>query len=254
MKRSGMIGVLVASGLAAFVAVHAFGQGDAVAAAVGGAETPFGIPFKRMMDMGIMVIYGVQGALSFMAMALIIYFFAVLRRGQVVPENLRRELLEKVRAGGYDEARRLCTFRTSPLSAIVLTGLEHIGTAPDADPMLLRDAVEAEGARQTESIQGQIQYLMDIAVVSPMLGLLGTVLGMMIAFNSVSSQIAVVRPAELAGGVNDAMLTTAIGLIVAIPAMMFYAFFRRRTGKLVAMLEAAAADIFTAMLARRRVK
>ena len=91
---------------------------------------------------------------------------------------------------------------------------------------------------------------MDIAVVTPMIGLLGTVFGMMIAFNAVSDQIAVVRPTALVAGVNKAMLTTAFGLIVGIPAMMFYAYFRRSSSKLVSQLESAVADIFMALLSR----
>ena len=92
---------------------------------------------------------------------------------------------------------------------------------------------------------------MDIAVVAPMIGLLGTVFGMMIAFNAVSDQIAVVRPTALIAGVNKAMLTTAFGLLVGIPAMMFYAYFRNRTAKLVSLLETASTELFTALLSRR---
>ena len=122
---------------------------------------------------------------------------------------------------------------------------------PDIDPMLLRDVVEGEGARQSESIQGQTQYLMDISVVAPMIGLLGTVFGMMIAFNAVSDQIAVVRPTALIAGVNKAMITTAFGLVVGIPAMMAYAYFRNRSAKLVSLLETASAELFTTLLSRR---
>jgi len=259
MKCVWITSLIVALGLTVAITRPAVAQaagtaGTPLPASVDASEEETVIPFERTIDIGVKAVYGVLGAASVLTLALILYFFVVLRRGQVIPETLRRELLDKVRSGNYDEARRLCNFKASPLSAVVLAGLDHVSHVPEADPMLLRDAVEAEGARQTESIQGQIQYLMDVAVISPMLGLLGTVFGMMIAFNSVSSQVAIVRPAELAGGVNKAMLTTAMGLIVGIPAMMFYAFFRRRSSKLVAMLEAASSDIFTALLARRRVK
>jgi biopolymer transport protein ExbB len=159
--------------------------------------------------------------------------------------------MEKLRAGELEDARRMCGFRRGPLSAILLSALDHMGSMPDMDPMLLRDVVESEGSRQSESIQGQTQYLMDIAAVAPMIGLLGTVFGMMIAFNAVSDQIAVVRPTALIAGVNKAMFTTAFGLLVGIPAMMFYAFFRNRTAKLVSMLETASAELFTALLSRR---
>lgn len=212
------------------------------------------ISFPDAMDIAVKAVYGVLGALSVGTLTLILYFFVVLRKRQVVPEPLRSELMEKIRAGDLDDARRLCGFRRGPLTAVMLTALDHIKSIPDADPMLLRDVVEAEGARQSESIQGQTQYLMDIAVVAPMIGLLGTVFGMMIAFNAVSDQIAVVRPTALVAGVNKAMLTTAFGLVVGIPAMMFYAYFRRCSSKLVSLLESASADLFMALLSRRAAK
>jgi len=133
----------------------------------------------------------------------------------------------------------------------MLSALDHLRSIPDADAMLLRDVVEAEGARQSESIEGQPQFLMDIAVVAPMIGLLGTVFGMMIAFNAVSEQIAVVRPTALVAGVNKAMLTTAFGLVVGIPSMMFYAYFRRRASQLVSVLETASGELLMTLLSRR---
>ena len=213
-----------------------------------------GIPFETAMDVAVKSVYGVLGVMSVATMALILYFFVVLRKGQVVPEPLRSELIEKIRAGDLADAARLSGFRRGPLTAILQTALNHMESVPDGDPMLLRDVVEAEGARQSEQIQGQTQYLMDIAVVAPMIGLLGTVFGMMIAFNAVSDQIAVVRPTALVAGVNKAMLTTAFGLVVGIPAMMFYAYFRRLSSKLVALLEGASAVLFTALLSRRSMK
>jgi biopolymer transport protein ExbB len=228
-----------------------FAQGES-AAVVTAEDT--GIPFDVAMNMAVKGVYCVLGALSIGTLALIFYFLVVLRKRQIVPELLRRELMEKIRAGELADARRMCEFRKGPLTAVMITALDHMKSIPDADPMLLRDVVEAEGARQADSIQGQTQYLMDIAVVCPMIGLLGTVFGMMIAFNAVSDQIAVVRPTALVAGVNKAMLTTAFGLVVGIPAMMFYAYFRRLSSKLVVALESACADLFTALLSRRAVK
>jgi biopolymer transport protein ExbB len=111
--------------------------------------------------------------------------------------------------------------------------------------------VEAEGARQAESIEGQPQLLMDIAVVAPMIGLLGTVFGMMLAFNGVSDTIAIAQPAALAKGIKAAMVTTAFGLVVGIPAMMFYAYFRRRSARLVSVLEVASGELMMTLLSRR---
>jgi biopolymer transport protein ExbB len=233
--------------LGSMCAIPVYAQEVGNKAALAGAD---GMTFPAAMDLAVKGVYGVLGALSVVTLALILYFFVVLRKRQVVPEPFRRELMAKIETGALDDAKRLCGFQRGPLAAVVKTALEHMSAIPDADPMLLRDVVEAEGARQSESIQGQTQYLMDIAVVTPMIGLLGTVFGMMIAFNAVSDQIAVVRPTALVAGVNKAMLTTAFGLIVGIPAMMFYAYFRRTSSKLVSQLESAVAEIFMALLSR----
>jgi len=226
------------------------GTTNAIVALAEGA----GIPLEDAVGIGIASVYGVLGFLSIVALALVLYLIAVLRRSQIAPASLRSELKEKILTGNLDEARRLCRFHASPLSSVVLAALDHLHDVPTEDSILLRDIVEAEGARQSESIQGQTQYLMDVAVVSPMLGLLGTVFGMMLAFNAVAGQIAVVRPTELVAGVNKAMITTAFGLIVGIPSMMFFAYFRRRASKMVAILELASADLFTALLSGRTSK
>jgi biopolymer transport protein ExbB len=233
--------------LGSMCAIPVYAQEVGNKAALAGAD---GITFPAAMELAVKSVYGVLAALSVLTLALVLYFFVVLRKRQVVPERFRSELMAKIQTGALDDAKRLCGFQRGPLAEVVETALEHMSAIPDADPMLLRDVVEAEGARQSESIQGQTQYLMDIAVVTPMIGLLGTVFGMMIAFNAVSDQIAVVRPTALVAGVNKAMLTTAFGLIVGIPAMMFYAYFRRTSSKLVSQLESAVAQIFMALLSR----
>lgn len=214
-------------------------------------ETGNGIPFETAMDVAIKTVYVVLAALSVLTLALILYFFVILRRRAVVPEPFRTELIEKLRSGSLEDARRLCNFRGGALSAVILAALEHVKNVPDADAMLLRDVVEAEGARQSESLEGQTQFLMDVAVVAPMVGLLGTVFGMMLAFNAVSGQIAVVRPTALVAGVNKAMLTTAFGLVVGIPAMAFYAYFRRSAARLVSLLEVNASEMLMLLLSRR---
>lgn len=214
-------------------------------------ETGDGIPFEAAMDVAIKSVYVVLAGLSVLTLALILYFFVVLRRRQVVPEPFRTELIEKLKSGSLEDARRLCNFHGGALSAVILAALEHVKNIPDADAMLLRDVVEAEGARQSESLEGQTQFLMDVAVVAPMVGLLGTVFGMMLAFNAVSGQIAVVRPTALVAGVNKAMLTTAFGLVVGIPAMGFYAYFRQRAARLVSLLEVNASEMLMLLLSRR---
>ena len=115
-----------------------------------------------------------------------------------------------------------------------------------------KNIVESEGARQADSMLSQAQLLLDLSAIAPMLGLLGTTLGMLKAFGAVAQDVMVAaKPVILAQGVSQAIITTIFGLIVAIPCMAAYAYFRRRASKLVGQLELASAEIVTAVAARR---
>lgn len=220
-------------------------EDSAVAEMVG--ET---MQWREIIEYGGVVMY-VLGAVSVLTLAFVFYFAVVLRNAQVAPRPLFRELIEKVGGGMFDDARRACEYRPSPLSHVTMAALEHVRSVPNVDPVMLKDIVEGEGSRQAESIQGQTQYLLDIAVVAPMIGLLGTVFGMLRAFSAVALDIAQAKPIVLAAGVSQALITTAFGLIVGIPAMVFYAFFRRRAAKVVSHLESASLEILTVLLSKR---
>jgi biopolymer transport protein ExbB len=137
------------------------------------------------------------------------------------------------------------------MAAIASAGLTFLDNT--SDPTLLKEIIEGEGGRQAAQMQSQTQYLLDIAVIAPMLGLLGTVLGMMQAFNAVALDIARARPMVLADGVSKALVTTAAGLFIGIPAMAFYAFFRGRVSRLVALLESHSADLVV-LLSNRKAR
>ena len=132
----------------------------------------------------------VLAALSVLGVGFVIYFLMVLRLEQVAPRALRREILNKINAGQLAEARVACEYRSCALSSITLAALDYVEHETDADPVFLKDVVEGEGSRQAVAIQDSTQYLMDIAVVAPMVGLFGTVLGFMGAFNAVSGHAA----------------------------------------------------------------
>jgi len=223
----------------------------AVTAAVESGAGQQHMTIRQIMHTGGGVMYVLAG-FSFATVALVIYFFATLRVSQVVPRFLHRELVEKIRAGSLDDVRRACEYRPCPLSSIVLAAVDYVRNTPDVDKELLKDVMEGEGARQADSLQGQAQYLLDIAVLSPMLGLLGTVYGMLQAFDAVALEGAVgARPIQLAAGVSRALVATAFGLIVGIPAMGFYGVFRRKSAKVVSYLEVASVDVLTAFCGRR---
>lgn len=232
------------------IAWEAVGAAEVAGGDAEGTAAAQGLSWQEAVRNGGFLMY-VLAALSVLTVALITYFVVVLRVSQIAPWPLRRELVEYLRSGRAEEARTACESRPSPFSAVVLAAMDYLRDVPKADRESLRDVIEGEGGRQAESIQGQTQYLLDIAVVAPMIGLLGTVFGMLRAFGSVARDIASAKPVVLAEGVSQALVTTAFGLIVGIPAMMFYAYFRRRAAKQISHLEAASTDILTALMSKR---
>lgn len=104
---------------------------------------------------------------------------------------------------------------------------------------------EAEGARIADRVYASVDWLADIAAIAPLVGLLGTVLGMFQAFGGIASDVAAgAKPMVLAQGVSQAIVTTIFGLVVAIPSLLMHAIFRRRAAGLVASLEEAADEVF----------
>ncbi|MDD2599057.1 MAG: MotA/TolQ/ExbB proton channel family protein [Kiritimatiellae bacterium] len=207
----------------------------------------YGMSIRQAWDYGGWIMW-ILAALSIFALALAIYFMTALRSGAIVPRELISDILGRIRSNDLSEARRLSERHPCPFSAVVLSALDCLRNAPDCDVHLLRGAAEAEGARQAESIQGQTQLLLDISTIAPLLGLLGTVLGMLKAFSSVAHDVASAKPVVLAAGVSQAIVTTIFGLIVAIPCMAFYAWFRRRASRQISNLEAATSEVMTSII------
>jgi biopolymer transport protein ExbB len=208
------------------------------------------VSIKELLDKGGILMYPL-GLTSVVGVAFVIYFFVTLRRKQIVPALLRDDVLDKIESGQINDARTACGYKPCAFSEIAVAALDYVNSVDKPDPSLLKDVIEGEGARQAVALQTQIQYLLDVAVIAPMMGLLGTVFGMMRAFNVVAFDLAKAKPMLLAAGVAEALITTAAGLIIGIPAMMFYAYFRGRTSKLVSDLEVSAGQIMTSMLKKR---
>ena len=103
---------------------------------------------------------------------------------------------------------------------------------------------EAEGARIASRVYASVDWLADIAAIAPLVGLLGTVLGMFKAFGGIASDVSAgAKPVVLAQGVSQAIVTTIFGLAVAIPCLLAYAFFRRRAMKRIAEIEEKADEV-----------
>lgn len=228
--------------LALGFALCARAQGDAAGPAVKESMS-----FQEIFKAGGWLMYPIT-AMSFAGLALIVYFLLVLRQEQVVPRKWMAEVRDLLARKQLEEAHQLCDRKPSPIAAITGAALDYARVADPLEASLLKEVIEGEGIRQATLLQNQIRYLQDIGAIAPMLGLLGTVIGMLQAFNAVALDIAKAKPMLLAAGVSLALITTVAGLIVAIPAMIAYAYFRNRASGLVARLESASADLLTLLV------
>lgn len=247
-----LAGGLVVAGLAMPVLAMAQAATDAAASAAPAAQAQM-MTIQEILKAGGVLMYPI-GALSVAALAFILYLMFALRADAVAPADLLHDLREMLGNGRREEARLACRRSRSALAAVGETGLTWLQRNERGDATLLKEVMEGEGSRQAAQLQNQTQYLLDIAVISPMVGLLGTVVGMLQAFNAVALDLARARPMTLAAGVAMALITTIAGLVVGIPSMAFYAFFRGRVAKLTAQLETAAADLLGVLMASRTTR
>lgn len=184
------------------------------------------------------VILWVIMALGFVAFVLSIYYLMTLTPGREAPKMLVKRAHGMLHAGDLRGAYQMCQERDEYLALVLRAGLKMSGH----ERFVIQEAMESEGERGATALWQKISYLNNIASLSPLLGLLGTVWGMMQAFGAIAFEDSQVRELTLAYSVSLAMITTAAGLLVAIPTLAVYFFLRGRVLKIVAAVEANASE------------
>ena len=169
---------------------------------------------------------------SVIATAVVFERFWTLRQDKVAPKSLLNDLLTVSRENLVDEAFLKRVEQSSPLGAVLASGMANSKRPRDE----VKEIVEEVGRHVAFNLAGYLNILGTIASVAPLLGLLGTVLGMIEVF-SVITVDGVGQAGELAGGISQALLSTAAGLVVAIPTLMFYRYFLGRVEALVISME-----------------
>ena len=129
------------------------------------------------------------------------------------------------------------------IARVVQKMLDFTTKNPSADFQQVREIAETEGTRVASSLNNRVIYLADIGMIAPMLGLLGTVFGIIKSFGALGADLGTARYALLSSGVSQALVNTAAGLAIGIPAMIFYAFFRGRVQKIISELESAVTHV-----------
>lgn len=164
------------------------------------------------------------GFASVVALAYIVERGSNLRRSQLGTPRLGREIVESVRSGGAAEGLAHCERRSLPLTRILAASLARCADSRDA----MERAAQEAGQREIARIAAGLRPLVVVAMIAPLLGLLGTVWGMIQAFASIGQQGALGRPELLAASISQALVTTAAGLAIAIPSQAAYYFFKSR--------------------------
>lgn len=180
----------------------------------------------------------VLAAISVLAFTVVLYILFAQRREALMPRTLMSDVFSKLQTGDHGEARRLCERRPCAFASLSLAALDAARGVPQGQRVDVSASVETAGTHVAERMQASVDWLADLAAIAPLVGLLGTVLGMFQAFGGIANDLAAnARPVVLAQGVSQAIVTTVFGLIISIPCLAFHAFLRRRTAKLVAALE-----------------
>lgn len=172
--------------------------------------------------------------LSVVAVGFIIEHFMTIRKERLIPDAIMDDLEHLIQAGDLEAAVKLCQAPSNYClgTDVVLAGLERYQGSKFgfAD---YKAAVEEAGEDNTARLYRKTDTLSVIGAIAPMLGLFGTVEGMMESFNTIASRGGMARPEELADSIGKALVTTWLGLIVAIPSMVAFSYFRNRIDSLV---------------------
>ena len=174
---------------------------------------------------------------SVLALAIILERLWSLNSNLVAPKSLLSKVQEGLKQGGVTAEVLADLEKHSPLGRVFAAGLRNIGSSRE----VMKEAIEETGRAVTHELERFLTTLGTIASVSPLLGLLGTVIGMVEIFGALTPTGG--SPAMLAHGISVALYNTAMGLIVAIPAMIFYRYFRARVETLVIEMEQQAVKL-----------
>ncbi len=179
--------------------------------------------------------------LSVCGFALIVYNFLAIRPDQILRIEATKEVSAALEGLDLERASSICQENPAPSTNIIAAGLVRVDPN-DYDPEQVKEAFEEASSEELAGPYVLINYLSVIGSLSPMVGLLGTVSGMVKAFNVIQAEGAGSAQA-LAGNISEALITTATGMIVGIPAMFFFFFFKNRYGKITSRIGRVVGDL-----------
>jgi biopolymer transport protein ExbB len=190
--------------------------------------------FFAMGTCGIVIVL-----LSVAGLALIIDFAVNIRREKLLPPHVISEIEQLFEQEQYEQAIELCEAEDCFFSRILGAGLAKLGAGYERMTVAIQEAAEEE----MTALYHKIGWLALIGTVAPMLGLLGTVIGMIDAFTVIASKAGAANPADLANGISKALVTTFEGLVVAIPVLTAYTYFKNRVARIMLEMGVITGDL-----------
>jgi biopolymer transport protein ExbB len=200
---------------------------------------------KTVMDalMAAGWVMGVLFALSVFFVMLVIVYLMTIRRGAVVSSGFMATADALLRKRDYLGLLAVSNRHGEAIARVVQKVLDFTTKNPHAEFQQVREIAETEGSRVAASLNNRVTYLADIGMIAPLLGLLGTVLGIIRSFGALGADLGTARYVLLSKGISEALINTCGGLAIGIPAMMFYAFFRGKSQKMISELESATTHV-----------
>lgn len=243
---------------AAFITTPAYAQADAPADAPAAAEALItttteasaeaGLPDEIAKDKTLLDLFAAGGwamyplaLMSILGLALIIYNAMAIRPKRFLVPSVTPQVDEALRNLDVDSARSICQENPAAITNIINSGLARVDVADfDAEP--IKEAIEESASAELSDPFVPINYLSMVGTLSPMLGLLGTVTGMIKGFAAIAGE-GMGNPQLLADAISECLITTAVGMIIAIPAMFFYYYFKNRYGKITSQISRIVGDL-----------
>lgn len=186
---------------------------------------------------------------SIAVIAISVERYWTLRRDKIVPPTLLGQVWQWLKHYELDKEKLNELRLSSPLGAILAAGISNSGHGRE----VMKDSIEEAASQVVHELEKNLAPLGTIASIAPLLGLLGTVIGMIKVFAAIMLQ-GTGNASVLAGGISEALITTAAGLTVAIPAMIFHRYFERTVDSLVVEMEEQAVKLVDAMHGERVLK
>ena len=182
-------------------------------------------------------------ALSLVGTHLIVDSFIKIRAKRIIPDSFVSGVRDALQSNNCAVALELCAKEPGALANILTAGFSHAGDGAEA----MQDAVGTAADLESEKMLQRINYLNVVGNLAPMLGLLGTVQGMIMAFATLGTEAGAAKNAMLATNISQALYTTAAGLVIAVPALGFFSFFRNRATKIILTMEALTMEMMRKM-------